>query len=366
VNRPWLQRGIRLLHLDAPLLALLAVLLGTGLFVLYSATGSDPAMLWRQASRIGIALGVMVVAANLPPRLIRLWSPPFYLTALALLVLVLVAGEGRGAQRWLDFGLFRFQPSEMMKLGLPMMLAWLLHGHHLPPRFWRVMFALLLIAAPVALTGIQPDLGTAVLIAAAGGFVLFLSGIRWRYLLAGGGLLAAAMPVLWWAMKDYQRLRIHTFLDPSSDPLGRGWNIIQSKIAVGSGGLWGKGWLGGTQSHLEFLPESHTDFILAVFAEEFGFTGVVLLLALYLAIALRALYLAQAAGDTYSRLLGGSIALIFFVYVLVNTAMVAGLLPVVGVPLPLVSYGGTSAMTLLGGFGLLMALYSHRRIWAKS
>ena len=260
----------------------------------------------------------------------------------------------------MDVGLFRFQPSEIMKLGIPMMVAWYLHPRKLPPDLISMMVSIAIVLAPVLLIVRQPDLGTSLLVAASGGLTLFLAGLRWRYIAAMAGLAAAAAPALWYVMQEYQRNRVLTFLDPESDPLGSGWNIIQSKIAVGSGGILGKGWLNGTQSNLEFIPERHTDFILAVLSEEFGLMGVLALFAIYIFITGRGLYIASNARDTYARLLAGGLSLTFFIYVLVNGGMVSGILPVVGVPLPLVSYGGTSIVTLLAGFGILMSIYGHR------
>jgi rod shape determining protein RodA len=282
---------------------------------------------------------------------------------LALLVAVLVVGEvGKGAQRWLDLGLFRFQPSEMLKLAVPMMIAWYLAEKPLPPNWLRLLIAAAMILAPALLIAKQPDLGTALLVASAGIFVLFLSGMRWRAIAWLTAAMAAVAPVLWLLMRPYQRQRVLTFLNPENDPLGAGYHIIQSKIAIGSGGVYGKGWLNGTQSHLEFLPERSTDFIFAVLAEELGLVGILVLLALYLFVVLRGLHIAVRAQDTYSRLLGGSLTLVFFVYLFVNTGMVSGLLPVVGVPLPLISYGGTSLVTIMAGFGMLMSIHTHRKL----
>jgi rod shape determining protein RodA len=359
-----LTRGLWLVRMDIWLLAALVLLMALGMLVLFSAGEHETDLLMKQGIRLGLAGGVAIVLAQIPPRVLRYWSPMIYALALILLIAVLFIGVGRGAQRWLDFGVVRFQPSELMKLALPMTVAWLFHGQRLPPRWWLVLLALIIIALPVALIYKQPDLGTSILIGTSGIAVLFLAGISWRYIFAGGALAAMAAPALWFILKDYQRNRIRTFLDPTGDPLGEGWNIIQSQIAVGSGGFWGKGWMQGTQSHLEFLPESHTDFILAVLAEEFGLIGVLCLLLLYLLIAMRGFYIASQARDNYGRFLAGSLSLIFFVYVIVNAGMVSGMLPVVGVPLPLVSYGGTSAVTLMAGFGLVMSIHNHRRIWS--
>jgi rod shape determining protein RodA len=277
-------------------------------------------------------------------------------------VAVLLVGDvGKGAQRWLDLGVMRFQPSEVLKLALPMTLAWVLAARPLPPSLPRVLAAAGLILIPALLIAKQPDLGTAILVVSAGAAVLFIGGLSWRLILLVAAVCAAGAPILWYGMRDYQRQRVLTFLDPETDPLGAGYHIIQSKIAIGSGGIYGKGWLNGTQSHLEFLPERHTDFIFAVIGEELGLAGILALLALYLFIVYRGLIIAASAQDSYGRLLAGGLSLVFFVYVFVNTGMVTGLLPVVGVPLPLVSYGGTSVVTLMAGFGMLMSIQTHRK-----
>ena len=357
------QGLLAVFHIDLPLLAGLLVLAGFGLIVLYSASGENLAQVQRQALRIIIALGVMLAIAQVNPTTVRRWSPWLYGVGLVMLIAVLVFGEvGKGAQRWLDLGVIRFQPSEMVKLAVPLMIAWYLAEKRLPPTWQRLSAAAVMIIVPVLLIAKQPDLGTSLLVASAGIFVLFLAGISWRLI---GALMvagAAAAPVVWYLMRDYQRQRVLTFLDPEKDPLGAGYHIIQSKIAIGSGGLYGKGWLNGTQSQLDFLPERHTDFIFAVLSEEFGLIGVLLLLVLYLFIIARGLYIATRAQDTFTRLLAGSLTLVFFVYLFVNTGMVTGLLPVVGVPLPLVSFGGTSLVTLLAGFGILMSIHTHRRL----
>ncbi len=363
-NAP-LTRLLLALRVDPPLLLGILAIAAVGMVVLYSAGGESTDLLIQQGVRLGIGLFVMLVAAQIPPRNLRLWSPWLFAGGLGLLVWVLVAGEmGGGAQRWIDLGVVTVQPSEAMKIAVPMMVAWYLGDRALPPSFGRVLIVGVLIMTPVALVAYQPDLGTALLIASAGAFGLFLAGLRWR-LMAGVLLAGAALiPVGWHLMYAYQRRRVLTFLDPESDPLGAGYHIIQSKIAVGSGGLYGKGWLNGTQSRLDFLPERSTDFIFAVFGEEFGFFGGVLLLFLYLGVIGRALYISAEAQDSFGRLLAGSLALTFFVYVVVNIGMVIGLLPVVGVPLPLVSYGGTSMVTLLCAFGIIMSIRSHKRLLA--
>lgn len=355
------------LHLDPVLLVMVLIQVVGGLFILYSGSDGSWDTVERQIIRFGLALGVMFVFAQLDPLVYRRWSPWLYLVGMVALVAVLVAGVGaKGAQRWLQLpGMPRFQPSEFMKLAVPMMLAWYLSRQSLPPRFMAVITALVAVLLPTALIAKEPDLGTAMLVAVAGLFVLFLGGLSWKLLSGFLALAGMAAPVMWFfVMRDYQKQRILTLLDPQSDPLGAGWNIIQSKTAIGSGGLLGKGFMQGTQSHLNFLPESHTDFIVAVLAEEFGFIGVLVLIAMYLLIIGRCMYIAAHAQDTYSRLLAGSLSLTFFIYVFVNIGMVSGILPIVGVPLPLISYGGTSAVTLLAGFGILMSIHTHRRMLA--
>jgi rod shape determining protein RodA len=358
------QRMLRGLNLDGPLLLGLMTVAGLGMFFLYSAGGENMDLVYRQGLRVVVAATVMLMIAQIPTKFLRIWAPWMFMAGVVLLVLVLVMGEiGKGAQRWLDVGILRFQPSEIMKLAVPMMAAWYLHERPLPPTFRESVFVLLAIALlPALLIARQPDLGTALLIAASGILVILLAGMSVRLILALGAMGLAAAPALWYGMHDYQRQRVLTFLNPESDPLGSGYHIIQSKIAIGSGGVFGKGWLNGTQAQLEFLPERSTDFIFAVIGEEFGLLGLATLLTLYLLIVARGLYVASQAQDTFGRLLAGSISLTFFVYVFVNTGMVTGLLPVVGVPLPLVSYGGTSMVTLMAGFGMLMSIQSHRKL----
>jgi rod shape determining protein RodA len=357
------SRILRRLHLDGPLLASIAVVITYGLFVLYSATGQNVAQWLNQVERLGLAVGALLLLAQIPPPWLKRLSPAIYVVGILLLLAVTVAGTvGKGAQRWLTVGAFRFQPSEIMKLGVPMMCAWYLRERPLPPSARDLVVLSLIVVIPAALIAKQPDLGTAILVAAAGFSVIFLSGLSFRVMLAGVVALGCAVPVAWHFMHDYQRQRIITFLDPSRDALGAGYHTIQSQIAIGSGGLFGKGWTHGSQAQLEFLPERSTDFIFAVIGEELGFLGQMLLLALYLVVIGRILYMASEAQDTYARLICGSLGLTFFVYVFVNTGMVSGILPVVGVPLPLVSYGGTSMVTLLSGFGILMSLYRHRKL----
>ena len=357
------QWALRSLRLDGTLLLLLILLLLLGLVVLFSATGESLAALERQVLRIGFGVAAMLLIAQVPVRVLRALAPWLFVGGLVLLVAVLFFGEiGKGARRWLDVGLVRFQPSEIMKLAVPMMVAWYLSLRQEAPRARDLLVVVPMILVPVWLIMEQPDLGTAMLVAAAGLLVIYLAGLSWRWFAGLAVAAAAAAPVLWLQMHDYQRQRVLTLFNPESDPLGTGYHIIQSQIAIGSGGLYGKGWLNGTQSQLDFLPERSTDFIFAVYAEEFGFIGVVLMLALYFAIVGRALWLAALAQDRFARLLGGSIALTFAVYMVVNIGMVTGLLPVVGVPLPLVSYGGTSLVTLMVAFGILMSIASEKRL----
>ncbi|MCP4979578.1 MAG: rod shape-determining protein RodA [Gammaproteobacteria bacterium] len=351
------------LRLDPVLLSLLIVLALFGSMVLYSASGSDTAIVIRQSTRIVAALLLMVAIANIPLRMIRKISVWLYLGGVALLVAVIYFGEvGKGAQRWLDLGIIRFQPSEILKLAVPMIVATYLANRVLPVGLKELVVSSVLVVIPVLLIARQPDLGTAILVGSAGFFVLFLAGVRWRVMISLGVLMSLMAPLLWkFALHDYQRKRILTLLNPESDPLGSGYHIIQSKIAIGSGGVYGKGWLNGTQSQLDFIPERSTDFIFSVFGEEFGFFGSVVLILIYLAIIFRGLYIAAHSTENFGRLLAGALSLTFFVYLFVNTGMVTGMLPVVGVPLPLISYGGTSMVTLMMGFGLIMSIRSAKR-----
>lgn len=350
-------------RLDPWLLLLLGTLTTIGLVVLYSASGRSIENVEKQASFFAIAYLGMLVMAQIDTKYLARLSPWAYLFGLLLLLAVLLVGDhAKGAVRWLVVGGFRFQPSEFMKLAVPMTVAAVLAPRVLPPSFSWVVVALAVIFLPVVMIALQPDLGTALLICAAGIFVLFMSGLSWWYISGAALAVAAAAPLMWmYGMYDYQRTRVLTLLDPERDKLGSGWNIIQSTTAIGSGGLEGKGWLAGTQSHLDFLPESHTDFIIAVLAEEFGLRGVLLLLLVYVLLLMRCLMIAVRARDTYSRLLAGSLTLTFFVYVFVNMGMVSGILPVVGVPLPLISQGGTALVTLMAGFGVLMNIATQKK-----
>jgi rod shape determining protein RodA len=366
--RRTLTRSTRILgalQLDGPLVLGLALIAVYGQFVLYSASGGDWNTVVRGTIRLCIGALAMLVCAQIKPGQLRRLSPWLYLVGLVLLIIVDAIGYvGKGAQRWLDLGLFRFQPSEIMKLAVPMACAWYLRERALPPDGKTLLILAVIILVPTLLTIVQPDLGTGLLILMSGGLVVLFAGLQaWIIALLGGASVAAAWGG-WYLLHDYQRQRVLTFLDPQSDPLGAGYHIIQSTIAIGSGGVTGKGYLQGTQGQLEFLPERSTDFVFAVIGEELGLLGALLLLALYLAVVARALYLASQMRDTFARLLSGCLATIFFVYVFINAGMVSGLLPVVGVPLPLVSYGGTSMVTLLAGFGMLMALHANRKLAA--
>lgn len=354
------------LHLDAPLVAGLLLLAVTGLVVLHGVGGGNGLLETRQAIRLGIAFAAMLVVAQVSPVYLQLFTPWLYAVVVLLLVAVPLVGDtAQGAQRWLALGPLRFQPSEFAKLSVPLMVAYVVAGRPLPPSLPRLLAGALAVAVPTLLVARQPDLGTAVLVGSSGAFVLFLAGMRWRIIFSLLLLAAACAPLLWHFMRDYQRQRVLTFLDPQSDPLGAGYHVIQSKIAIGSGGLYGKGWGNGTQSRLEFLPERSTDFVFSVFSEEFGLVGVLLLLLAYLLVVARGVHLAVTSQETFGRVAGGALVLTFFVYVFVNIGMVSGLMPVVGIPLPLISYGGTSMVTLMIAFGILMSFNTHRRLLSR-
>jgi rod shape determining protein RodA len=354
---------LRRLHIDEPLLLGLLAIICFGLVVLYSASGQNLLVVRAQVVRFALAIATMVVVANVNPRYLRMVALPGWVFGVLLLMVVAVVGHvGKGAQRWLDLGIFRFQPSELMKLAVPLACAWWMHERPLPPTFRTLLLPFVFIVVPVALIVEQPDLGTALLILASGALVILMAGLRVWVIVAAIVLIAVGGYVGWEFLHDYQRQRILTFLNPQSDPLGSGYHIIQSQIAIGSGGVFGKGWMNGSQAQLEFLPERSTDFIFAVIGEEFGLLGLLFLIALYLFVIGRTLFMALEAQDTFARLVAGSLSITFFVYVFVNTGMVSGLLPVVGVPLPLVSYGGSSMVTLMAGFGILMSLHSHRKL----
>jgi len=356
-------RMLTALKLDGALIIGLALVAAYGLVVLYSASGQSLPTIIRAGAHLGMGTVAMLLLAQVNPNFLRRSSPWLYVIGVILLLVVDGIGYvGKGAQRWLDLGILRFQPSELMKLAVPMMCAWFLQDRALPPTLSSLIGLTALILVPVGLVALQPDLGTAALIAIAGSLVIVMAGLRVQIMASLAVIGAAAAWFGWAFMHDYQKKRVLTFFDPSTDRLGAGYHIIQSQIAIGSGGVFGKGWMHGSQAQLQFLPERSTDFIFAVIGEEFGLLGLVVLLLLYAFVVARALFLAMQTQDTFARLLAGSLALTFFVYVFINAGMVSGLLPVVGVPLPLVSYGGSSMVTLLAGFGILMSLYSHRKL----
>ncbi len=351
------------IHIDLPLLLGLLVLMSLGLFVVYSAGGQNIALVNRQIKSLCISLVIMLMVAQIPPNIYKKWAIPLFVMGVLMLVAVLLFGHvGKGAQRWLDLGFMKFQPSEIMKLIVPIMIAWYVSQYSLPAKLKHIVIAFLLMLIPTLLIVKQPDLGTSLLIASSGVFVIFLAGASWKLILTCSGLAGLFAPIHWFFfMKAYQKQRVLTFLNPEEDRLGAGYHIIQSKIAIGSGGASGKGWLQGTQSQLEFLPERHTDFIFSVFSEEFGLIGVSCLLLIYLFIVMRGLWIAVNAQQVFTKLLAGSLTLTFFVYVFVNIGMVSGLLPVVGVPLPLISIGGTSMVTLMASFGIIMSIATRKR-----
>lgn len=356
----WLRNIFR--HLDGVLLALVCGLLIISAVVVYSASGQSMMRLSGHLVNMALALGVMVIIANIPPYLLARVGPILYVLGVILLVGVALFGEVRnGARRWIDLG-FSFQPSELLKLALPLMLAWYFQRNEAILRLKHYAMGALLLILPFLLILRQPDLGTAMLIGASGFYLLFFAGLPWKIIVGGGTVALASLPLVWNAMHDYQRERVATLLDPSSDPLGAGYHIIQSSIAIGSGGFMGDGWMQGTQNQLDFIPERTTDFIFAVFGEEFGYLGAVLLIVLYLGIVARGLMIAARASTLFGRLMAGTISLNFFTYVFVNMGMVSGVLPVVGVPLPLMSYGGTAMITLMLGLGIVMSVATHRQL----
>ncbi|RUR10273.1 rod shape-determining protein RodA [Legionella sp. km772] len=360
-TKPVYRFTTKALHVDYTLLGLLLILISFGLLILYSASNANMGMIMRQSFRLIFAALIMVVLAFIPPHKYKVWTPWIYGVGLGLLIAVMIMGKiGKGAQRWLELGLFRFQPSEIMKLAVPMMTAWFFDRQSHPSSLKSICIAGLIIFIPALLIAKQPDLGTAIMVASAGLCVIFIAGIRFKVILLIALLIGSAVPLVWHVMHDYQKQRIYTLLDPEQDPLGSGYHIIQSKIAIGSGGLMGKGWQEGSQSHLNFLPEHATDFIFAVNGEEFGFTGGFAIIMLIVLISLKSLNIASNAQTTYTRLLAASLAMSFFFSGFVNIGMVMGIIPVVGIPLPLVSYGGTAMVTFLAGFGILMSISTHR------
>lgn len=351
------------LHLDKTLFFAVLGLAVISLFVVYSATGEDMRATLSHLIRLLLGFAVLLTLAQVRPEILERWSPYIFIGGMALLIAVLAMGViGKGAQRWLHLGVLRFQPAEIMKLAVPMMLAWYLARDDLPPSLLRLALAFLMMAVPTFMIIKQPDLGTAVLVLGGGVFVLFLAGLRWRIILIFFAVIAIAAPFAWHHLHDYQQQRVLTLFNPEADPLGAGYHTIQSMIAVGSGGVYGKGWLNSSQAHLDYLPESSTDFIFAVFAEEFGLIGSLLLVVIYTVIVARGALIAYLAKDTYTRLLAGSLTLTFFLYFFVNMGMVTGILPIVGIPLPMMSYGGSSIVTVMAAFGILMSIHTHRKI----
>lgn len=356
----------RLLHLDPVLLFSLFLLAGLGLFILYSASNEHVTMVEKQMFRLSIAFTALFVFAQIPPHRYYQWAPWLYIISFLLLFLVLLIGRvDQGARRWLDLGWIHFQPSEMMKIAMPLMLSWYLHEKPLPPKTHMLIICSIMLAIPALLTAKQPDLGTAIIISISGMAVLVFAAISWRLIASLFALGTISAPVLWHFMHTYQKERVLTFLNPERDPLGSGYHIIQSKIAIGSGGLFGKGWLHGTQSHLSFLPAHATDFIFAVSGEELGLIGCVFILLVYSFIFARCMYISSQAQNTFTRLLASSLSITFIICALVNIGMVIGILPVVGIPLPLISYGGSSMVTTLIGFGMIMSIHTHRKLWSS-
>ncbi len=353
--------------LDIPLAIGLFVLCVVSLLILWSAGGESTRLIFNQSVRMGVAVVAMLAIAQVRPETLFRVAPVLFGVGMIMLVLVLIFGyTGKGAQRWLNLGFMRFQPSELMKIAVPMMVAWVLTRKSLPPSNSNLALAALVLAAPAALILKQPDLGTTILILMSGGLIIFLAGFAWRFIAIIAASMVVFVPLAYhFLLHPYQRQRIQTLFDPWAEPSGAGYHIIQSMIAIGSGGAQGKGWLEGSQSQLEFIPERHTDFIFSVFAEEQGFISFILLLALYILITGRGLYIAYYTKDTFSRLVAGSLSMTFFFYVFVNIGMVSGMLPVVGVPLPLISYGGTSMVTLMASFGILMSIHHHRSLMSR-
>ncbi len=360
----WLTKALQ--RVDPVLLAALSLLVFMGMVTLYSASDANMSMVYRQGIHFMIGLALIIIFSQIQSKTLKQWSIWLYSAGLVLLILVLLVGvTKKGAQRWLYIGV-DIQPSEIMKLAVPMMVAYYFSEKPLPPRFIDIIVALVLVFVPMLLIMKQPDLGTSLLIATSGFFVIYLAGMSWWLIIGSIIFIVVAAPLMYFfGMHDYQRRRVDTLLNPEQDVLGTGYHIYQSKIAIGSGGFYGKGWMNGDQSHLDFLPERHTDFIFAVFGEEFGLIGNLILLGLYIFIIWRGLYLATRGEDTFARLLAGSLSMTFFFYLFVNTGMVSGLLPVVGVPLPLVSYGGTSVVTLMMGFGIIMGMKKRKRVYQQ-
>lgn len=361
----WLRQILA--HLDIPLLTIVLILMAIGLMTIYSATAADGfTKLDNQLVNMAVSLSIMVIVSQTPPQKLMRFAVPLYVLGVVLLLGVALFGiVVNGSRRWLSLGFVRIQPSEIMKIAMPLMLAWYFHKYESVLKLRHFAIATGLLLLPIAFILKQPDLGTSILIGAAGFFVIFFAGLPWKILLGLGTLAGAALPFAWNMLHDYQRRRVLTLIDPTSDPLGAGYHIIQSTIAIGSGGPFGKGWLQGTQTHLEFLPEPHTDFIFAVFSEEWGLLGNSILLVLFSLLIGRCLMISAAAPTLFSRLLAASLTGVLFIYSFVNMGMVSGILPVVGVPLPFVSYGGTALVTLMLGIGMLMSIHTHRMLVKK-
>lgn len=356
------------LHIDIPILLIVLSLTIYSIMIIWSATGQDIDMMQRKVIQIVIGFSVMIIMAQISPRIYENWAPYLYIFCIILLIFVDAFGQtSKGAKRWLDLGFIRFQPSEIAKIAVPLMVSRFVNRDFCPPTLKNTLIILILIFFPTLLVAGQPDLGTSILVASSGLFILFLTGINWKLISITATGVSFFIPILWFfLMYDYQRDRVMMFLNPEMDPFGSGYHIIQSKIAIGSGGIFGKGWLHGTQSQLEFLPEQHTDFIFSVLAEEFGLFGVFVLILLYLLLIIRGLIIAANAQNIFGRVIVGGLILILFVYIFVNIGMVSGILPVVGVPLPLISYGGSALIVLMGGFGIIMSIHTHRKFLSKS
>ncbi|WP_085163802.1 peptidoglycan glycosyltransferase MrdB [Gilliamella bombi] len=356
------------IHIDPLFFLFITLLLGYSLYILWSASGQNIDMMQKRVIQILLGYTVMIALAQFSPRTYEKWSPYLYVVCIIILLLVDIFGyTSKGAQRWLDLGILRFQPSEIAKIAVPLMVAKFIHRDGCPPPLKTTLQTLGIIGVPTLLVAMQPDLGTAILIIMSGIFIIFLAGINWRYILIALILIAIFLPIMWFfLMHDYQQKRVLMLINPELDPNGAGYHIIQSKTAIGSGGIWGKGWLEGTQSQLEFLPERHTDFIFSVIAEEFGFIGSIILLILFLCLIVRGLIIAAQAQTTFGRILSGGLILVFFIYAFINIGMVSGILPVVGVPLPLISYGGSSLVVLMASFGIMMSIHTHRYMLSKN
>ena len=354
-----------LFKIDVKLFILVMIIVFLGLATLFSVSGGDTGLVFKQIVRISIGLIAMILLAQIHPDNFRLFSPALYTFGIFLLVLTIFFGVGKSADRWLDLYFIRFQPSELMKIFVPLMIASFYSDKGLPPKFKNLVIAVLIILIPAILIAKQPDLGTAILITSSGVIAILLAGVKLAHIILGTGVVIGAIPLLWSYMYDYQKSRVLSFFSPDQDVLGSGYHLAQSKIALGSGGLFGKGYMNGTQSKLDFLPENHTDFIFSAYGEEFGFMGILLLIPLYVLTIFRGMSISIKATDNFSRILSGTLILTIFLYVLVNIGMVIGILPIVGAPLPFMSYGGTSMLTVFAALGIIMSIKSHQRLMRK-